>query len=84
MWRIPTVKIRYQETSSAGREEFMCAIVILIFGVELSEIGIVTVLKTLARKRLVKTEKNYVLCSYTDIWSVQLRETVILTCSYDP
>jgi hypothetical protein len=44
-----------------------------------SEIVIITVLKSVARKRLVKTEDFYVSCDHTDNWSVWYRETVIIT-----
>jgi hypothetical protein len=35
--------------------------------------------KSVARKRLVKTEDFYVSCDHTDNWSVWYRETVIIT-----
>jgi phage anti-repressor protein len=36
-------------------------------------------LKSVARKRLVKTENIYVCCGYSDTWRVWFSETVIIT-----
>jgi hypothetical protein len=38
-----------------------------------------TVLKSVAKKRLVKTKDFYVICGYSDNWSVWFNETVIIT-----
>jgi hypothetical protein len=39
----------------------------------------ITVLKTVTRKRLLKSEKTLCVLSYSDIWSVWFRKTVIIT-----
>jgi hypothetical protein len=49
------------------------------WSVYFSETVIITVLKSVAKKRLVKTENLYVRCDYSDIWSVWFSETVIIT-----
>jgi hypothetical protein len=41
-----------------------------------SESVIITVLKSIAKKRLVKTEDFYVSCRYSDIWSVGFSGTI--------
>jgi hypothetical protein len=56
----------------------MCAVVIVIFGVyNLSETILLTVLKSVARKRLVKTEN--ILCA-VDTLIFGLRNSVRLLC----
>jgi hypothetical protein len=42
------------------------------------------VLKSVARKRLVKTKDFYVNCDYNDNWNVWLSGTVIVGCGGDP
>jgi phage anti-repressor protein len=49
-----------------------------------SEIVIITVLKSVAKKRLVKTEDFYVRCDYSDNWSVWFSGTVIVGCGGNP
>jgi hypothetical protein len=44
-----------------------------------SETLIINVLKSVAKKRLVKTEDFYVSCDYNDNWSVWFTRTVIIT-----
>jgi hypothetical protein len=44
-----------------------------------SETVIITVLKSFAKKRLVKTKDFPVSCNYSDNWSVWFSETVIVT-----
>jgi hypothetical protein len=39
-----------------------------------SESVIITVLKSIAKKRLVKTEDFYVCCGYSDIWRAWFSE----------
>jgi hypothetical protein len=34
------------------------------------------------RYQVTTSEENYVCCIYSDLWSVQLRETVVVTCIY--
>jgi hypothetical protein len=53
------VKIGYQETSSEDKT-FMCAVVTVIFRVYNSVSVVITVLKSVAKKRLLKTEDFYV------------------------
>jgi hypothetical protein len=55
-----TVRSRYQEMSSEDRDEFMCAVLPVIFGLCNSVRLLVTVLKSVARERLEKIEK--ILC----------------------
>jgi uncharacterized protein YunC (DUF1805 family) len=55
-----------------------------ILSVKLSESVIITVLKSVTRKRLVKTKYFYVSCGYSDIWSVWFSGTVIIGCGGDP
>jgi hypothetical protein len=55
-----------------------------IWSVWFSETVIITVLKSVARKRLLKTEKHYVCCSYCDIQSVWFSEAVTVACDGDP
>jgi hypothetical protein len=52
------VKIRYQEASTEDGEDLMCAAVTVIFGVRNSVSCLITVLKSVTRKRLLKTEKT--------------------------
>jgi phage anti-repressor protein len=49
-----------------------------------SETVIITVLKSVAKKCLVKTEDFYVSCDYSDNWSVWFSGTVIVGCGGDP
>jgi hypothetical protein len=42
------------------------------------------VLKSVARKRLLKTKDFYVSCDYNDNWSVWLSGTVIIGYGSDP
>jgi hypothetical protein len=51
----------------------MCAVVTVIFGLWFSETVIITVLKSVTRKRLVKTKHFYVSCGYSDNWSKSVR-----------
>jgi phage anti-repressor protein len=44
-----------------------------------NETVIITVLKSVAKKHLLKTEDFYVRCDYSDNWSVWFSETVIIT-----
>jgi phage anti-repressor protein len=44
-----------------------------------SENFIITVLKSVAKKRVVKTKDFYVSCNYSENWSVWFSETVIIT-----
>jgi hypothetical protein len=48
-----------------------------------SEAVIITVLKLVARKRLMKREDFYVSCDYNNNWSVWFSGTVIVGCSGD-
>jgi phage anti-repressor protein len=48
-----------------------------------SEAVIITVLKSVAKKRLVKTKDLYVSCDYSDNWSVWFIWTVIVGCGGD-
>jgi hypothetical protein len=45
-----------------------------------SEYVIITVLKLVTRKHLVKTKDFYVSCGYSDIWSVWFSGTVMVGC----
>jgi hypothetical protein len=54
-------------------------VITVIIGVCGSVRLIITVLKSVARKRMVKIEDFYVSCDHTDNWSVWYRETVIIT-----
>jgi hypothetical protein len=45
-----------------------------------SETIVITVLKSVARKHLVKTEDFYVRCDHNDNWSVWFNATVIVGC----
>jgi hypothetical protein len=45
---------------------------------------IIIVLKSFAKKRLVKTEDFYISCGYNDIWNVWFIGTVIVGCGGDP
>jgi hypothetical protein len=49
-----------------------------------SETVIITVLKPIAKKCLVKTEDSYVSRDYSDNWSVWFSGTVIFGCGGDP
>jgi hypothetical protein len=42
------------------------------------------VLKSVAKKRLVKTQDLYVCCGYSYIWSVWFSGTVGVSCGGDP
>jgi hypothetical protein len=57
----------------------MCAVVAVIFGVYNSLRVIITVLKSIAKKCLVKTEDFYVCCGYSDNWRVWFSESAIIT-----
>jgi phage anti-repressor protein len=48
------------------------------------ETVIITVLKSIAKKRLVKTEDFYVICDYSDNLSVWFSGTVVVGCGGDP
>jgi hypothetical protein len=62
----------------------MCAVATVIFGVRISETIIITVLKSVMRKRLVKTKDFCGSCGYSDIWRVWFSGTVIVGCGGDP
>jgi hypothetical protein len=62
----------------------MCAVVTVIFGMHNSVSVIITVLKAVSRKCLVKTEDFYVDCGYSDIWSVWFSGTVVVGSGGDP
>jgi hypothetical protein len=49
-----------------------------------SETVIITVLKSVTIKRLVRTKIFYVSCGYSDIWSVWFSGTVIVGCGGYP
>jgi hypothetical protein len=49
-----------------------------------SETFIITVVKSVTRKRLVKTKGYYVSCGYSDICSVWFSGTVTVGCGGDP
>jgi hypothetical protein len=49
-----------------------------------SETVIITVLKPVAKKRLVKTKDIYVDCDYNDNWNVWFGGTVVVGCGGDP
>jgi hypothetical protein len=66
------------------QKTFMCAVVTVIFWVYNSVSVIIIVLKSVTRKRLLKTEDFYVSCGYSDIWSVWFSGTVIVGCDGDP
>jgi hypothetical protein len=53
-------------------------------GVWFSETDIITVLKSVAGKCLVKTKDFYVSCDYSDNCSVLFNGTVIVGCGGDP
>jgi hypothetical protein len=66
--------------SSEDREDFIRAAVTVIFGVCSSVRLIIAVLKSVAKKCLVKTEDLHASCGYSDIWSVWFSGTVVVTC----
>jgi hypothetical protein len=55
-------------------------VITVIIGVWFSETLIITVLKSVARKRLVKIEDFYVSCDHSDNCSVWFSGTVIVGC----
>jgi hypothetical protein len=63
----------------------MCVAVTVPFGwsVWFSGTLMITVLKSVTRKRLAKTEDFYVSCGYSGIWSVWFSGTVIVACGGD-
>jgi hypothetical protein len=73
------VKICYQETSTEDREDFIFAAVTVLFGMCGLVRLVIAVLKSVTRKRLLKTE-DFVCCSSSDIWSVCCNWTVIVAC----
>lgn len=46
------------------------------------EVGEHTLLEAATKQQWVQTEKIFMCCSYSDLWSVELIETVIVICSY--
>jgi hypothetical protein len=56
----------------------MCCSYSDIWSVWFSDTVIITVLKSVAKKCLLKTEDFYVCCSYSDIWRVWFSGTVII------
>jgi hypothetical protein len=53
-------------------------------GVWFSKTVIITVLKSVGGKRLLKTKDFCVSCDYSDNWSVWFTGTVIVGCGGDP
>jgi hypothetical protein len=51
---------------------------------EVGETVIITVLNSVTRQRLMKTEDFYVSCGYNDIWSMWFSGSVIVGCVVDP
>jgi hypothetical protein len=49
-----------------------------------NETVIITVLKSVARKRMVKSKHFYVSCDYNDNWSVWFSGTVVVGYGGDP
>jgi hypothetical protein len=53
------------------------------WSVYVGETVIITVLKLVTRKSLMKTKDFYMSCGYSDIWSVWFSGTVIVGCGGD-
>jgi hypothetical protein len=49
-----------------------------------NETHIITVLKSVARTHLARTEEFYLSCDYSDNWSVWFSGIVIVACGGDP
>jgi hypothetical protein len=62
----------------------MWAVISDIWSVWFSETVIITLLKSVAKKRLLKTKDFYVSCDYSNNWNVWFSVTVIIGCGDDP
>jgi hypothetical protein len=78
-----TLVISVANTRLLKTEDYVCCGCSDIWRVQFSESAIITMLKSVTRKRQVKTEDFYVSCGYSVFWNVWFSGTVIVGCCGD-